>query len=88
MRPQINLLHDSETLSLVRMSLIEFDFIVQFLQATNCVVSGVTRYPKIRSPLSGRCEEMIARWHSGESSHPDRELLAAECPKIPKAKLL
>lgn len=86
----MNLLHDSETLSLVRMSLIEFDFIAQFLQATNyCVVSGVARYCKIRSPLSGRCEEMIARWHSGESSHPDRELLAAECPKIPKkAKLI
>ena len=29
--------------------------------------------------LSLRCEEMIARWHSGESSHPDREILAAEC---------
>ena len=85
----MNLLHDSETLSLV-MSLIEFDFIAQFLQATNyCVVSGVARYCQIRSPLSGRCEEMIARWHSGESSHPDRELLAAECPKIPKkAKLI
>ncbi|CAE7760666.1 unnamed protein product [Symbiodinium microadriaticum] len=26
------------------------------------------------------CEEMIARWHSGESSHPDREILAAEYP--------
>eukprot|EP00435_Cladocopium_sp_Y103_P049582 s1214_g15.t1 len=26
------------------------------------------------------CEEMICRWHSGESSHPDRELLAAEYP--------
>ncbi len=34
-RPQMKLLHDSETLSLVRMSLIWFDFIVQFLQATN-----------------------------------------------------
>ena len=46
------------------------------------VVSGVMRCREIRSPLSARCEEMIARWHSGESSHPDRELLAAECPKI------
>ncbi|CAJ1372556.1 unnamed protein product [Effrenium voratum] len=26
------------------------------------------------------CEEMIARWHSGESSHPDRVELAAEYP--------
>lgn len=35
---------------------------------------------KIRE-YSLRCEEMIARWHSGESSHPDREVLAAECPE-------
>jgi len=26
------------------------------------------------------CEEMIERWHSGESSHPDRAALAAEYP--------
>eukprot|EP00425_Heterocapsa_triquetra_P024489 CAMPEP_0195103710 /NCGR_PEP_ID=MMETSP0448-20130528/72673_1 /TAXON_ID=66468 /ORGANISM="Heterocapsa triquestra, Strain CCMP 448" /LENGTH=111 /DNA_ID=CAMNT_0040139437 /DNA_START=7 /DNA_END=342 /DNA_ORIENTATION=+ len=26
------------------------------------------------------CQEMIQRWHSGESSHPDRADLAAEYP--------
>mmetsp|Transcript_142890 Transcript_142890/g.398102 ORF Transcript_142890/g.398102 Transcript_142890/m.398102 type:complete len:109 (-) Transcript_142890:153-479(-) len=26
------------------------------------------------------CKEMISRWHSGESSHPDRLALAAEYP--------
>eukprot|EP00933_Yihiella_yeosuensis_P049008 TRINITY_DN4555_c1_g1_i1.p1 TRINITY_DN4555_c1_g1~~TRINITY_DN4555_c1_g1_i1.p1 ORF type:complete len:112 (-),score=27.23 TRINITY_DN4555_c1_g1_i1:308-643(-) len=33
------------------------------------------------------CEEMIARWHSGESSHPDRDALAAEYPSTEEGRI-
>mmetsp|Transcript_74157 Transcript_74157/g.128630 ORF Transcript_74157/g.128630 Transcript_74157/m.128630 type:complete len:115 (-) Transcript_74157:161-505(-) len=34
------------------------------------------------------CAEMINRWHSGESSHPDREALATKYTQDDKGQLL
>eukprot|EP00419_Tripos_fusus_P025708 CAMPEP_0172724258 /NCGR_PEP_ID=MMETSP1074-20121228/85548_1 /TAXON_ID=2916 /ORGANISM="Ceratium fusus, Strain PA161109" /LENGTH=93 /DNA_ID=CAMNT_0013550677 /DNA_START=53 /DNA_END=334 /DNA_ORIENTATION=+ len=49
-------------------------------------LSADKRLPKseeksLYDDLKNICQEMINRWHSGESSHPDRESLAQAYPQ-------
>jgi len=41
-------------------------------------------FDDLKSTQTKMCEEMVRRWHSGESSHPDSKQLASEYENNPE----